>query len=64
MLAGSRIARFFLVAGAALLVIGLLLWALLPIHLLMPPYLFAPLLAIGYGFWCWRRYRTKESVEK
>ena len=65
MLAGLRIARFFLIAGVALLVMGLLLWALLPIHLTMPPYLFASLLALGYGSWCWRRYRTKDDpVEK
>jgi hypothetical protein len=56
---GLKIARFFLIAGGTLLVAGLLLWALLPIHFTLPPYLLTPLLALGYGAWCWRAYRTR-----
>lgn len=61
MVAGFSIARCFLIAGAALAIVGLLLWALLPIHLTLPPYLFTPLLALGYGFYCWRSARTGRS---
>jgi predicted membrane metal-binding protein len=57
MLPGFRIARFFLILGGALALAGLLLWALLPVHLSQPPYLFTPLLALAYGFHCWRRTR-------
>jgi hypothetical protein len=59
MLSGLKIARFFLIAGGVLLLAGLLLWAFLPFHLTLPPYLVAPLLALGYGAWCWRSYRTR-----
>jgi predicted membrane metal-binding protein len=58
MLAGLSIARCFLILGAALTVIGLLLWAFLPVHLALPPFFFTPLLALGYGFYCWRSART------
>ncbi len=57
MLAGFPIARWFLLGGAVLGVASLLLWALLPVHLSLPPYFFTPLLALGYGFYCWRRAR-------
>jgi hypothetical protein len=57
MFAGLSIARCFFIAGATLMVASLLLWALLPVHLVLPPYLFTPLLALGYGFTCWRRDR-------
>ena len=42
-------------AGGALFLLGLILWWLLPIHFTLPPYLFSPMLAIGYGIYCWRR---------
>ncbi len=58
MLAGFTLARSFLVAGATLAVVSLLLWALLPVHLALPPYFFTPLLAFGYGLFCWRRTRN------
>jgi hypothetical protein len=55
MLPGSLIARLFCYAGGALFVVGLLLWWLLPVHSALPPYLFSPLLAVGYGLYCRRR---------
>jgi hypothetical protein len=58
MLASFTLARSFLVAGAVLAVAGLVLWALLPVHLTLPPYFFTPLLSLGYGFYCWRRTRN------
>ncbi len=58
MFAGLSIARCFLITGAAFALVGLLLWAFLPVHLTLPPYLFTPLLALGYGFHCWRSTRT------
>ena len=63
MLAGLKIAHFFLIAGGALLLVGLILWAVLPIHLTLPPYLLAPLLALGYGAWCWRSDRTRGDTK-
>jgi hypothetical protein len=59
MLAGLMIARLFRLTGGVLLLIGLLLWAFLPIHLVVPPYLLTPLLALGYSAWCWHSYRTR-----
>jgi len=64
MLAGFSIARCFLVAGAVLAAAGLLLWALLPVHLALPPYFFTPLLALGYGFYCWRRSRRARNAAR
>jgi hypothetical protein len=61
MLAGFSIARCFLLAGAALAVTGLLLWLWLPVRLVLPPYFFTPLLALGYGFYCWGRDRRRRT---
>jgi hypothetical protein len=58
-IAGFSMARFFCLAGAALALISLVLWIALPIHFVLPPYFFTPLLAVGYGLWCWRRTRTQ-----
>jgi hypothetical protein len=55
MSASLWIARFFSFAGGALFLLGLILWWLLPIHFTLPPYLFSPILAIGYGTYCWKR---------
>jgi hypothetical protein len=55
MLAAEWIARWFCIAGGALLLLGLALWIFLPIHFVLPPYFFTPLLALGYGIYCWRR---------
>lgn len=59
MLAGFSIARFFCLAGGALALISLVLWVILPVHLVLPPYFFTPILAVGYGIWCWRRTRER-----
>jgi len=56
------IAQWFLITGAAFAVIGLLIWALLPIHLALPPYLFTPVLALGYGAYC-RRSEWNGRIE-
>jgi len=55
MTAGFSIARFFCIAGATLALAGLVLWWMLPISLLLPPYLFTAMLAIAYGCFCWRK---------
>jgi hypothetical protein len=60
MLAGLRIARFFCFAGGALFLLGLLLWLLLPIHFTLPPDLFSPILAIGYGIYCRKRAQPRQ----
>jgi hypothetical protein len=49
------IARFFFIAGGALLLAGLILWWALPISLSLPPYLFTAVLAGAYGFFCWKK---------
>jgi hypothetical protein len=50
-------ARLFLTAGAVLAVIGLMLWCVLPIRPMFPPYLVTALLALGYGAACrWGRF--------
>lgn len=59
MLPGFWIARCFAVAGGALAVVSLLLWVILPIHMALPPYFLTPILAVGYGIWCWRRTRAR-----
>jgi hypothetical protein len=46
------IARLFLVTGAVLAVIGLVLWFALPIRPMFPPYVVTALLALAYGAVC------------
>ena len=48
----SFMARWFLVGGAALAVIGLILWRVLPVSLDVPPYLATAGLALAYGAFC------------
>ena len=60
MLPGLRIARIFCFTGGGLFLLGLLLWAILPIHFSLPPYLCSPILAIGYGIYCWKRAQTRQ----
>jgi len=45
----SFLARWFLVGGAALAVLGFALWLTLPIPLSFPPYLPTALLALALG---------------
>ena len=45
-------ARWFLIGGAALAVIGLVLWRVLPVTMEFPPYLVTAALALGYGAFC------------
>ncbi len=49
------IARYFLIGGLALALIGLALWWALPFPLPLPPYLFTALLALAYGAVCWKK---------
>jgi hypothetical protein len=51
-------ARLFLMGGALLAVIGLVLWFVLPVPSMFPPYLVTGLLALGYGAACWWRSRS------
>lgn len=57
------IARWSLIGGGVLVVISILLWALLPIPSMAPPYLFTAVLALGYGAFCWQQKRA-DSVGK
>jgi len=50
----SFMARWFLVGGGALAVIGFVLWFVLPIPMSLPPYLPTALLMLGYGAFCLR----------
>lgn len=45
-------ARWFLIGGAVLAVIGLVLWRALAMALEFPPYLATAALALGYGAFC------------
>jgi hypothetical protein len=51
-------ARLFLMGGAFLAVIGLVLRFVVPIPSMFPPYLVTGLLAVGYGAACWWRSRS------
>jgi len=50
-------ARLFLMGARLLAVISLILWFVLPIPSMFPPYLATALLALGYGVACLRRGR-------
>jgi hypothetical protein len=45
-------ARLFLISGGLLAVISLVLWFVLRIPSIFPPYLATALLALGYGAFC------------
>jgi hypothetical protein len=45
-------ARIFLLGGGLLAVVSLVLWFVLPIPAMFPPYLATGLLAFGYGAYC------------
>jgi hypothetical protein len=51
-------ARLFLLGGGLLAVISLILWFVLPIPSMFPPYLGTAMLALGYGAACrwWGRF--------
>jgi hypothetical protein len=52
--------RLFLASGALLAVVGLVLWFVLPIPSMFPPYLATALLALGYGGYCrWRGHASR-----
>jgi len=48
------IARLFWAVGGVLTVLGAVLWFMVPIRPMFPPYLATALLALGYGAWCRR----------
>jgi hypothetical protein len=49
------IARWFLLVGVLLAVIGLVLWFTLPFRSTFPPFVATAVLALGYGGFCeWR----------
>jgi len=52
-------ARLFLIGGALLAVLGLILWFVLPVPAMFPPYLVTASAALCYGAACrwWRRPR-------
>jgi hypothetical protein len=55
------VARLFLIAGAALAVLSLVLWLTRPIAM-FPPYLVTALLALGYGAACrWGRFGAEKT---
>jgi hypothetical protein len=45
-------ARLFMTTGVSLAVIGLILWFVLRIPAMFPPYLVTALLALGFGGYC------------
>lgn len=51
-------AQWFLIAGGALLGLGLILWAALPVRTPYPPFLVTALLMLGYGGFCFWRDRA------
>jgi uncharacterized membrane protein len=51
-------ARVFLIGGALLTVIGVILWFALPTGATFPPFLVTALLAVGYGAFCFWQYRS------
>jgi len=61
MLSHPTFAHFLLLGGAALAVIGLILWGILPIASTLPPFLFSALLALGYGAYELRRERSRKK---
>ena len=46
------IARLFWMVGGVLAVLGAVLWFVIPIRPMFPPYVGTVLLALGYGTWC------------
>ena len=48
----SFLARWFLIGGAVLAVISVVLWLALPIPMSFPPYLATAVLAVAYGGYC------------
>jgi len=54
------LARYFLIGGATLAVIGLILWKALPMRLTFPPFFATALLALAYGAVCFWRERPKK----
>jgi len=55
------LARWFLIGGAALAVISIILWLALPISMSFPPYLATALLALAYGAWCLKSRKPVRS---
>jgi len=53
-------AKVYLIGGAVLALVSLLLWFFLPIASTLPPFLLTPLLALGYGAYCW--WRTSRAT--
>jgi uncharacterized membrane protein YqjE len=49
------LARLFLIGGGLMAIISLILWFVLPMSSMVPPYLGTAILALGYGAFCrWR----------
>lgn len=46
------LARWLLIGGGVLAILGLILWFALPVSMPFPPYLLTALLALGYGAYC------------
>jgi hypothetical protein len=55
-------AHYLLAGGAALGLLGLVLWRMLPIAMSCPPFLLTPVLALGYGgYELWRNRSPRDS---
>ena len=54
-------AHYFLIGGGLLILLGLILWFVLPIPSPLPPYLPTGLLALGYGVFVLTRGRAAGS---
>ncbi len=55
------IARLFLIGGGVLALAGLVIWLVLPIRPMFPPYLVTALAALVYGAFCLRRRSPAEA---
>ncbi len=55
---------WFLLGGGALALLGLILWAALPVRSTLPPYLITALLALGYGVFCLTRSRESGNGKR
>ena len=52
------LARLFLISGLVLALLGLVLWFILPITSIFPPYIVTAFIALGYGGYCLLRGRS------
>ena len=57
-------ARWFFRVGGGLILLGLIVWALLPVKSGLPPFIVTGVLALLYSAFCWRRSRDAGEKKK